>query len=132
LTVYYAGIRDYALFFPQVSNIYLKNRLGEFAEEANNAFEGGAWMSFTIMAISVIEGLLFNIFGSKNLVDLIDMANINAVIDDKEKVLLHDARQERNRVHAGKFNEPLASRCFGTDLYVLYDQLVKKNWMDIN
>ncbi|MEJ2622596.1 MAG: hypothetical protein P8163_20815 [Candidatus Thiodiazotropha sp.] len=131
LTLIYADIRDYGLLSPHINDPDLKQRLGQFAEEADNAFQGGAWMSFTIMAISVIEGLLFNIFGRKNLSKLIDMASNNSIINEKEKDLLHNARKVRNRIHAGQFKKPLADRCTGTDLYVLYDQLLKKEWMII-
>ncbi|MGD8913559.1 MAG: hypothetical protein PVJ68_12575 [Candidatus Thiodiazotropha sp.] len=132
LTLIYADIRDYGLLFPHIDDHELKQRLGQFAEEADNAFQGGAWMSFTIMAISVVEALLFNIFGNKNLSVLIDMASSISIINEKEKGLLDDARKVRNRVHAGQFKKPLADRCFGTDLYVLYDQLLKKDWMKLN
>ncbi|MEW8437707.1 MAG: hypothetical protein AB2689_06075 [Candidatus Thiodiazotropha taylori] len=131
LTLHYAAIRDYRLLFPHINDQDLKQRLGHFAEEADNAFESGAWMSFTIMAISVVEGILFNIFGNKKLVDLINEANSYTIIDNVEKDLLHNARQVRNRIHAGQFKEPLADRCFSTDLYVLYDQLVKKDWIKL-
>jgi hypothetical protein len=131
LTLYYADIRDYKLFFPHIEDYELKYRLGQFAEEADNAFHGGSWMSFTIMAISVIEGLFFNIFGDSKLNKLIEDAHSKKLLDMKEKDLLHEARKVRNRVHAGQYKHPLADRCYGTDLYVLYDQLIKKDWSKI-
>lgn len=132
LTLIYADIRDYSLLFPHIDDTELKVRLGQFAEEAYNAFQGGAWMSFTIMAISVIEGLLYYIYGPSKLSKLIYLARYNSVISEMEEDLLHKARTVRNRVHAGEFKKPLADRCFGTDLYVLYDQLLKKDWKIIS
>ncbi|MEW8200746.1 MAG: hypothetical protein AB2653_12445 [Candidatus Thiodiazotropha endolucinida] len=128
LTLFYAGIRDYSLLFPHISDPKLKERLGQFAEEADNTFQNGSWMSFTIMAISAIEGLLFNEIGNKKLNQLIEKAHEIGILNTNEKALLHSAREVRNRVHAGLFKEPLADRIFGTDLYVLYDQLIKKDW----
>ncbi|MEW8693424.1 MAG: hypothetical protein AB2535_20500 [Candidatus Thiodiazotropha endolucinida] len=128
LTLFYAGIRDYSLLFPHISDPKLKERLGQFAEEADNSFQNGSWMSFTIMAISAIEGLLFNEIGNKKLNQLIEKAHKIGILNTNEKALLHSARKVRNRVHAGLFEEPLADRNSGTDLYVLYDMLIKKDW----
>ncbi|MEW8459005.1 MAG: hypothetical protein AB2653_01720 [Candidatus Thiodiazotropha endolucinida] len=128
LTLFYAGIRDYSLLFPHINDPKLKERLGQFAEEADNALQNGSWMSFTIMAISAIEGLLFNEIGNKKLKQLIDKAHKIGILNNNEKELLHSAREVRNRVHAGLFEQPLADRISSTDLYVLYDQLIKKDW----
>lgn len=129
LTVHYAGIRDYSLLFPSVNDLGLRGRLGELAEEADNAFHSGAWMSFTIMAISAMEGLLISELGVEGtLSELIKKALQHEVINESESMLLHNAREVRNRIHAGRYAEPLADRSSGTDLYVLFDRLIKKDW----
>ncbi|MDH5190057.1 MAG: hypothetical protein OEW89_02280 [Gammaproteobacteria bacterium] len=128
LTVNYSGIRDYKLLFPQVTNKRLKERLGQFAEEAEIAFDAGAWMSFTIMAASVLEGLLFDVYEKYHFHELIDLANENGAITNDEADLLNNVREIRNRVHASKYKQSFSDRKVSNDLYVLYDRLIKKNW----
>ena len=142
ITIQYAGIRDHSLLFPSVENADLKIRLGEFAEEAENAYANGSWMSFTVMAISAIEGLLSDAFGEPikawdkrdvrgDLARLILYAIEKGALDANEGALLDGARKVRNRIHSGRFSEPLANRSSATDMYVLYDRLLKKNWDQI-
>lgn len=143
LTVHFAGIRDHSLLFPSVERVDFKSRLGEFAEEAEAAFANGSWMSFTVMAISAIEGLLHDAFEKKTktwekrkekhggLELLIDYATDKGALEGYEGALLHDARRVRNRIHAGRFSEPLADRASATDMYVLYERLLKKDWNQI-
>ncbi len=128
LTIQFSGIRDYTLLFPQVENDSLRTRLGQFAEEAEKAFEVGAWMSFTIMATSVLEGVLFDIYDKYHFHELISAANADDVITEDEAGLLDNAREIRNRVHASKYQQPFSDRKISNDLYVLYDKLIKKNW----
>lgn len=128
LTVNYSGIRDFTLLFPQVTNKKLKERLGQFAEEAEKTFDSGSWMSFTIMASSVLEGILFDIYEKHHFFELIDAANNDDAITIEEAELLNDVREIRNRVHASRFDEPFSNRRISNDLYVLYDRLIKKNW----
>jgi hypothetical protein len=58
LVIHYHGIRDHELLFPQISDHALRKRLGEFYEEAERAFDSSAWLSFSLMAAAVYEGLL--------------------------------------------------------------------------
>ncbi|MFK5949662.1 MAG: hypothetical protein QM500_12935 [Methylococcales bacterium] len=129
LTVNYSGIRDYTLLFPQVMNEKLKERLGQFAEEAEKAFDVGAWMSFTIMAASVLEGLLFDVYEKHHFHELIKSANENDALTNNEADLLNNVREIRNRVHASRYDQPFSDRKISNDLYVLYDRLIKKNWI---
>ena len=39
LTLYHAGIKDYSLLFPHINNESLRQRLGQFSQEAESAFE---------------------------------------------------------------------------------------------
>jgi len=128
LTVNYSGIRDYTLLFPQVTNKKLKERLGQFAEEAEKTFDSGSWMSFTIMASSVLEGILFDRYKKHHFVELIDAANNDDAITIEEAELLNKVREIRNRVHASKYKQPFSDRKISNDLYVLYDKLIKLNW----
>jgi hypothetical protein len=143
LSVQYAGIRDHSLLFPSVERADLRKRLGEFAEEAETAYENGSWMSFTVMAISAIEGLLCDTFGQAvkkwekrktthgELARVMSFAIEEGALDPHEGALLSEARRVRNRIHAGRFYEPLACRSSATDMYVLYDRLLKKDWKKI-
>ncbi|MES9925709.1 MAG: hypothetical protein ABW152_16630 [Candidatus Thiodiazotropha endolucinida] len=128
LTIFYAGITDYSLLFPFIIDEDLKIRLGQFAEEADKAFQNSSWMSFTVMAISAIEGILYNLFGRNDLHKLINKAEAKNLITSNEKELLLEAKNTRNRIHADNYKEPFPTRKLGTNLYVLYDRLIKKDW----
>ncbi|WP_290697452.1 hypothetical protein [Amphritea sp.] len=129
LTVSYSGIRDYAMLFPHIKNEGLQQRLGQFAEEAEKAFDACAWMSFVLMAGAVIEGLLVGRFGNnKNFKTLIQLANEAGVlgVDDLESI--QEVREARNRVHAERFDEPFIERLLAMDVYVIFDRLLKRRW----
>ena len=129
LTMSYSGIRDYALLFPHIKSEGLQQRLGQFAEEAEKAFDACAWMSFVLMAGAVIEGLLVDRFGNnKNFKTLIQSANKAGVLDVGDLENLQEVREARNRVHAERFDEPFIERLLAMDVYVIYDRLVKRRW----
>ncbi|WP_027858751.1 hypothetical protein [Marinobacterium jannaschii] len=129
LTISFSGIRDYSLFFPHVENDQLRVRLGQFAEEAEKAFEASAWMSFALMAGAVIEGLLMNQFGrNKRFKQLIDLSVEEKVISAEDLISLHEVREARNRVHADRFQDPFVGRKLAMDVYVIYDRLLKRRW----
>lgn len=129
LTVSYSGIRDHALLFPHVENLDFQTRLGEFAEEAEKAFDAAAWMSFVLMAGAVIEGLLVDRFGkNKKFHRLIELASEKGIFTDCDMESLNEVRAARNRVHAERFKEEFVGRSLAMDVHVIYDRLVKHRW----
>lgn len=129
LTVTYSGIRNYTLLFPHVTCEGLKVRLGEFAEEAEKAFDASAWMSFVLMAGAVIEGLLVSRFGNnKKFFKLIKLAGEAGLVTETELESLDEVREARNRVHADQFGLPFVGRQLAMDVYVIYDRFLKRRW----
>jgi hypothetical protein len=128
LTVYYAGIKDYCLLFPYVEDLSLQKRLGDFAQEAESAFESQSWMSYVLMVGAVVEGILFNQFGDKNFFKLITLADENGIIESSEVQLFDQVREMRNRVHASRHDEPFADRKIAMELSVTYERLLKRKW----
>ena len=130
LTIYYSGIKDYSLLFPQVRNKELCQRLGRFAEEAELAFDSQSWMSYVMMVGAVVEGLLYNVFGKHDFFGLIDKAKEADIITQTERLLFDEVRQMRNRIHASRYREPFADRSIAMELSVTYDRLLKRNWLN--
>ena len=129
LAITYTGIRDYSLLFPHVKNEALRNRLGQFAEEADKAFDEAAWMSFVLMAGAVIEGMLMARFGKKlGFYDLINQAGDKGILSPEEQAQAHQVRDARNLVHAGRFEKPFVDRKLAMDTYIVYDRLLKRRW----
>lgn len=128
LTIYHNGIKDYKLLFPHIENDSLKVRLGQFAEEASNAFESQSWVSYVLMVGGVLEGLLYNQFGNKKFQTLINEANDKDLITDEEATLIDRVRIARNKIHACKYNEIIADRKTALELSTAYDRLVKRDW----
>src|SRR5690606_10673131 len=46
IELHYHGIKDYSALFPKVYDPKLRDRLGQFYEEAEKNFEQGSWLSF--------------------------------------------------------------------------------------
>jgi hypothetical protein len=128
LVIHYHGIRDYSGLFPQVSELALRRRLGEFYEEAEMTFDRGAWLSFALMAGSVYEGLLGWRLGETNgtFSNLIQRAAKDALITEHESRILQDARASRNLVHAGRFEEPAVTRLRAMDMRTVLDNLIRQ------
>lgn len=128
LTIYHNGIKNYQLLFPHVNEDSLKARLGQFAEEAEKAFESQSWISYCLMVGAVLEGLLFNEFGNKHFKKLVELANQSNLVNALEADLINKIRETRNLIHACKHNEPIAGRGLALDLSVAYDRLLKRVW----
>jgi hypothetical protein len=128
LTIYHAGIKDYSLLFPHINNESLRQRLGQFAQEAGSAFESQSWMSYVMMVGAVVEGLLFNQFNKDNFSQLINLAGESEILDVEEVAVIHEVRKLRNRVHASKHEEAFADRKIAMELNVIYERLLKRQW----
>jgi hypothetical protein len=131
LTLYHAGIKDYSLLFPHINNESLRQRLGQFAQEAESAFESQSWMSYVMMVGAVVEGLLFNQFNKDNFCELITLAGENGILDTNEVTVIHEVRALRNRVHASKHEQAFADRKIAMELNVIYERLLKRQWHNI-
>jgi hypothetical protein len=131
LTLYHAGIKDYSLLFPHISNESLRQRLGQFAQEAESAFESQSWMSYVMMVGAVVEGLLFNQFNKDNFCELINLAGENGILDTNEVTVIHEVRALRNRVHASKHEQAFADRKIAMELNIIYERLLKRQWQAI-
>lgn len=128
MTVHYHGIRDYALLFPQVTDLSLRERLGLFYAEAEATFEARAWLSFALMAAAVYEGLLgWSLQDErKRFANLIDDAAAEGLIDTREAAVLITAKENRNLVHAGRRVDGWVTRATAMDMRIVLDQLVRK------
>jgi hypothetical protein len=129
LLVHHFGIKDYSLLFPQIDDVDLKARLGLFYEEAEKTYEQSAWLSFSLAAGAVIEGLLFahQKQPNKKFEDLINDKQQN-LLTETEKALAHLLRNHRNLVHANRYTKPFVSRSDALEGYVLMTTLVKRGW----
>lgn len=128
LIVHYAGIRDYSLLFPHINNPEKQMRLGQFADEADRAFESSAWMSFVIMSSAVVEGLLSEYFKGKFMA-LIQQAEAENLISTSEAESLQTVRLVRNQFHTNKYSGAFADRTLAMDVFTLYDRLLKRHWI---
>jgi len=128
LFVYHTGIRNYELLFPHVTDDGLRKRLGQFAEEADKAFESGSWMSYTMMVGAALEGVLYSLFGNLKFERLIAKAAEDGVIIDQERDLLNKVREQRNLIHASRYAKSFVDRETAMDLSVVYDRLLKRRY----
>lgn len=128
LVVHYHGIRDYEALFPQIAELRLRTRLGRFYEEAEITFENGAWLSFTLMAAAVYEGLLGWRLRARNqtFAQLIECSLSQQIIDQHEERILTSARESRNLVHAARFADPAVTRTSAMDMRTVMDGLIRK------
>jgi len=128
LTVYHNGIKDHRLLFPHIDNEDLQRRLGQFAEEADNAFASQSWLSYVLMVGGVLEGLLWNEYKLDTFEWLINRALKNKLIDNHEAEQIHEVRSARNQIHAEKYDKPTPDRCLALDISVTYERLLKRDW----
>jgi hypothetical protein len=134
LTLYHAGIKDYSLLFPHINNESLRQRLGQFAQEAESAFESQSWMSYVMMVGAVVEGLLFNQFNQSNkhnFTKLIKLAEESGILNTSDVTVIDEVRKLRNRVHASKHKQAFADRKIAMELNVIYERLLKRQWQNI-
>lgn len=130
LMIYHNGIKDYRLLFPHISDISLATRLGQFAEEAEVAFKNAAWLSYSLMVGAVLEGLLFKLYKNQKLYKLIQLAQENDIISEREAELFKHTRYLRNLVHASNHKDEYAQRSKALELSIFYDKLLKIDWLN--
>ncbi|WP_444915552.1 hypothetical protein [Microbulbifer sp. TRSA007] len=128
LTVYHNGIRDYRLLFPHINNSALQLRLGQFAEEADNAFNSQSWLSYVLMVGGVLEGLLYHQYKERKFIKMINTAHKDGLIDKEEKKQIDEVRDARNKIHAGRYEQSLPGRALALDISMTYDKLLKRDW----
>lgn len=128
LTIYHHGVKDYALLFPHIDNIRLRERLGAFAMEASLAFESQSWVSYSLMVGGVLEGLLYHQYGNYKFEKLISLAAEEKIISQQESNLINEIRLARNKIHASRFEESIINRKMALELSIAYDKLLKRNW----
>ena len=132
LVVYHYGIRDYSLLFPLVSAFDDERaaRLGRFYQEAENAFNTEAWLSFMLMSAAIFEHLLYFNLGSPagmtTLYDLSQEARRRDVISAAELTVVDSTRRSRNVIHCNKMNEVYISRSEALDARALIERLILK------
>lgn len=132
LTIYHIGIRDYQLLFPDIGDVALRKRMGEFMEEADKTFSEGAWLSFVIMAGAVFEGRLADLL--KNYGDglggLIKKIVKLEVMENSEVEVIESVKNYRNLVHAGKYIGDLyVTRNAAMTVRLMLDDYIKKDWL---
>ena len=129
LTVHYHGIRDYSMLFPHVLDKDLRERLGTFYEEAEIAFENGAWLSFALMCGAIYEGLLYSLYSKNmNFNKMIQKALLEHLIDNETAAVMDSTRNLRNIVHGNRFSEPYVTRLQAMDMRKVMDKLIKQAW----
>lgn len=125
LTVYHNGIKDYSLLFPHITNDGLQRRLGQFAEEADNAFASQSWLSYVLMVGGVLEGLLYNEYKLRNFEKMISAAREKKLINEGEAAQINQVRLARNQIHANRYDESIPGRSLALDISVIYERLLK-------
>ncbi|QKX17318.1 hypothetical protein [Microbulbifer sp. YPW1] len=108
----------------------MQQRLGQFAEEADNAFASQSWLSYVLMVGGVLEGLLWNEYKLDSFEWLVKRALKNELIDEHEAEQIHEVRHARNKIHAGRYKEEVPGRHLALDISVTYERLLKRDWAD--
>jgi hypothetical protein len=128
LVIHYHGVRDFSLLFPQIEDSALQTRLGEFYAEAETAFENSAWLSFSLMAGAIYEGLHSWHLRQSNetFAKLIRLALKKGSLEAEDAEILEEARDARNLVHAGRAKDPMIARQDAMDMRRLVDRLVRQ------
>jgi hypothetical protein len=128
LTIYHNGIKDHQLLFPHVENSKLKSRLGQFAQEADNAFASQSWLSYVLMVGGVLEGLLYYAYKLRYFGEMINTALENNLISEQEAGQINEVRLARNQIHADKYNRSIPNRSLALEISVIYERLLKRDW----
>ncbi|EOD77771.1 hypothetical protein D515_03533 [Grimontia indica] len=125
LIVNYHGIREYELLFPKVTNLELKSRLAKFYQESEASFESQSWLCYSLMNAAIFEGMLISVIGKDcGFYNLIEMAKNKGYINSFESECIHNARNKRNLIHAGKFKADFITRAEAMDLRTVMDKLI--------
>ena len=132
IIINYNGVRDYSLLFPWVGNVKLRERLGQFYEEAEKSFESGAWLSFALMCGAVFEGALYarNVSG-KNYYKRICNAAENQIISERTRKIMNEVKDFRNYVHVdedrngvSRYELPYVTRTNAMDIRSVLDEII--------
>jgi hypothetical protein len=129
LTISYCAIRDYSLLFPSIlkENKKLAQRLGKYYYEAEKAFEGESWLTYSLMCAAIYEGLLyFKITERVDFIQKINGAFNRSMINEKERNLMHIARQKRNLVHPNNYNQEYVLRSEAVDMRTAMDDIIHR------
>lgn len=129
IIIYYKGIRDYSLLFPTIisANQSLALRLGLFYEEAEKSFENSAWLSYVLNCGAIFEGLLFHKLNANEYAkfnDLIKTALEGDFINTETAQIMHNAREKRNLIHAGRYTDPFITRLEAMDIMKVMDNVI--------
>jgi len=124
IAVYYSGIRDYSHLFYWVEEDGLRERLGEFYEEADKAFDNASWLSFALLCGAVFEGVLYAKGYRNGLEAKINKAVSDSIIDNRTSEIMHKVREFRNLIHAYKYEEPRVTRRDAMDIRSVLDKLL--------
>lgn len=127
LTIHHHGIRDYMELFYWIQNRKLVDRLADYYQEAEAAFQSGSWLSYALMCGGVFEGVLLEKVGASkrnNFYDLIEKAKEERFITDWQKELFHKAREARNLIHANLYEKEIVDRKTAMDLKVALSTLL--------
>ncbi|MBF0509223.1 MAG: hypothetical protein HQK57_09905 [Deltaproteobacteria bacterium] len=133
LVIYYLGIRDYALLFPQIKDLDLKKRMALFYRDAELAFENALWPCYAVMCGAIFQGILFTklseslSFARLPFQKLIEKAIDLGIIDTHTADVMEVVRNFRNVVHANKFEEPCINRADAMDIKLIMDKLIRES-----
>jgi len=132
----YLGILDYKKLFPHFRSDSLRERAGQFMEEADKAFDNSAWMSFLMMAGAVVECVLFDLLkkstASKATFGQLtkDVKNIS-VLDENDVKTIFGMVEARNLIHAGRYETPFVGRKLAIKTRLTLDNLLKMDWSEM-
>ena len=128
--IYYIGIRDYELLFPQIkaNEAPRAARLAKFYHEADECFESGAWLSFMLMSGAIFEHLLYFKIGPSHttLSKLATTARNAHLISNEEFSIIESTRKARNAIHCNKLTEQYIDKKAAFDAKILIDKLILK------
>ena len=125
LHINYQGIYDYKLLFPSVAEQQLKERLSQYYIELESAFESQAWLSFSLMAGAIFEGMLTCVLDKKDTFhNLIFSASENDLLTEDEVKIIDKSRKDRNLVHSNNSLGNYPSRQDAMRIKAVLDKLI--------
>lgn len=134
LYVYYYGIKDYALLFPEICKHDLKfaTMLGNYYYEAEKAFKDECWISFSLLCGAIYEGILSFKYRNKQVeiknqykirqdwnIDFsnyIKYAKLKNDINENQATIMDKTRKYRNNIHPLKMEKNFDVNKYITDL----------------
>ncbi|PHR90776.1 MAG: hypothetical protein COA78_34495 [Blastopirellula sp.] len=126
LVIHHHGIRDYEALFPFVEDERYRKRLGQYYEEAEQVFETGAWLSYTLMCGALYEGVLGCVLENYDDVFhvLIQQAAEKGIITEEQRSVMNSARDARNLVHISRIKKEYVSRADAMDMRTTMDKVI--------